>query len=279
MPKGSLIRRHILALLGKDQIRMTPSDLEGALHNQIPRIKRTALRKAIKAMVTEGVLVYTNHYSTTHIELNFNRPMQVSERVILCPATSRYPQEDKSIIIKLQDGAAFGIGDHPTTRLCIQGLDNTLAKQAGDDRLAQMKVLDIGTGSAVLAMVAVGLGFGWAKGIDTDPLACGEAKKNLKLNGMTHCITITNKPLDKGDSEKYDVILANLRPPTLKQLFPLMEKVSAREAIWVLSGFRKAQDIKEGLLYSAIRAEVIWQSKEQGWAGLALRLNRAPKGC
>jgi ribosomal protein L11 methyltransferase len=273
LPKVCPIKDHILALLGKDRIRMTPSDLINILHRQLPDIARSALRNTIKTMVSEGVLVYTNHLSTTHLEVNFNRPLKVSERVILCPAVRSFPKSGNAVIIKLQDGAAFGMGDHPTTRLCIKGLDHALAEKDIAPRLARMIALDIGTGSAVLAMVAVGLGIGWAKGIDIDPLACVEAHNNVVLNRMTDRVTITNEPLSVGDVKRYDVILANLRPPTLKQLFPIMEKVSNPEALWVLSGFRQEQEIGDGLLLGPQKARIIWRSIEQGWAGLALQLN------
>lgn len=276
MPKDGPIKSHIQALLGEHQIRMTPSDLEGALHRQMPGVKRSALRKAIREMVTDGVLVYTNHFSTTHLEMNFNRPVRVSDRVTLCPANCLPPKEGNSITIKLNDGTAFGVGDHPTTRLCIQGLDDALIRYRPKKQLGAMTALDIGTGSAVLAMVAVGLGIGAAVGIDIDPLACNEAKANLALNGMTDRITITDQPLGENDKTSYAVIMANLRPPTLKQLFPVMEKISVPEAIWVLSGFRSEEELGDGRMFLSNRARTIWRSQERGWAGLVLKLSQPP---
>lgn len=279
MPKVCPIKSHIQALLGQHQIRMTPSDLEGALHRQMPGLKRSALRKAIKAMVADGVLVYTNHFSTTHLEMNFNRPVRVSGRVTLCPANCLPQKEGGSITIKLNDGTAFGVGDHPTTRLCIQGLDHALISYRPQKKLGAMTALDIGTGSAVLAMVAVGLGIGAAVGIDIDPLACNEAKANLALNGMTDRITIDSEPLVEDDKASYAVIMANLRPPTLKQLFPVMEKISIPEAIWVLSGFRSEEELGDSRTFLSKRARTIWQSHERGWAGLVLRLSPVKKSC
>lgn len=273
MPRTSLIRNCVLDLLGFHHIRMTPSDLEGSLHRQLPQVSRRALRSAIKEMVTEGALAYTNHFSTTHLEINVNRLVRVSDRITLCPANYSPPKDGTEITIKLQDGTAFGVGDHPTTRLCIQGMDRVLAQQGEVRQLAHMTAMDIGTGSGVLAMVAVGLGIGGATGVDLDPLACREAQINLDLNGLTDVITISGEALTLDENAYYDVILANLRPPTLRQLLPVIKQISAPNAIWVLSGFRQEEEKRVRVLLSAHNGDVIWRSQERGWAGLVAALN------
>lgn len=257
---------------------MTPADLHRELRQDLPGVQWVAVREAVKALVAEGSLLYTNHFSTTHIEQNHNRPVQVSDRILLCPANCAPPDDDNSILIRLQDGTAFGVGDHPTTRLCIQGLDSALAAQENGDRLADMAALDIGTGSAVLAMAAVGLGVGRAKGIDIDPLACIEANINVALNGMADRISILNEPVVHNGQTTYDVILANLRPPTLKEIFPTMMKISAPDAIWVLSGFRQEEQQRVQALLPANAVNVIWRSQEHGWAGLVLVLKAIDRG-
>lgn len=277
MPNGCPIKRDILERLSTRQIRITPSTLEGLLHRRMPHIPRRDIRRAIKMMVQEGTLTYTNHYSTTHLELNFNQPNRVSDRITLCPAYDIAGTKNRDSCIQLQHGSSFGIGDHPTTRLCIQGLDTFLNKDGASLKLSEMSALDIGTGSAVLAMAAVKLGVGYAKGIDVDPMACNEAKINLALNGLEDRITISNTPLAEDEKETYDILLANLRPPTLKALFPLMERISADHACWMLSGFRPEEE--KGILMGLTprMAEVIWKSQSQGWSALLVKAEGSQK--
>lgn len=256
---------------------MTPTTLEKVLHRQMPHIPRRNVRRAIKATVKEGTLVYTNHFSTTHLELNFNKPIQVSDRIFLCPANSSTGANHPNTSIKLQHGSSFGIGDHPTTRMCIKGLDTILGVHGEVHNLSDMTALDIGTGSAVLAMAAVGLGVGHAKGIDVDPMACNEARINLALNKMAHRITITSNPLTEDDNDVYDIILANLRPPTLKRLFPLMEKISADHTYWVLSGFRPEEEKSIQMGLPRRMDEVVWQSRRQGWSALVVKSKTSHK--
>lgn len=273
MPKRGPIQSHILTLLGTHHIRMTPADLERALRRQLPGIRRSEFRQAVKSLVAEGSLLYTNHFSTTHLEQNHNRPVHVSDRILLCPANCAAPKGEKLTIIRLQDGTAFGVGDHPTTRLCIRGLDVALTQKRNGGRLADMTALDIGTGSAVLAITAIALGLRYAVGIDIDPMACSEAKRNVALNGMTKNITISSEPVYENDAENYDLILANLRPPTLKQLFPVMKNCSKSGAIWVLSGFRQEEEQGVENFLPANVSNVEWRSQERGWAGMVLTLN------
>jgi ribosomal protein L11 methyltransferase len=266
------IKSYVLTLLGTHHIRMTPADIAHALHQQFPLVQRPTLRKTLKKMVTEGSLTYTNHFSTTHLEVNFNRPVKVTPRIFLSPANCTPMTDGSSIIIKLNDGTAFGGGDHPTTRLCLQGLDYALDQEKHLWCLSDMRALDIGTGSGVLALAAVGLGVGSAKGIDIDSTACNEAKINVALNGMHHRITIANEILTTDSGQPYDLILANLRPPTLKQLFSVMKELSRPRAIWVLSGFRNEEAKSVTALLPLKETNVMWRSEECGWAAMVVAL-------
>jgi len=269
------MKSQILALLGNRQLRMTPSDLERELCQGCSQSPKKEIRSLIKAMVAEGSLRYTNHFNTTHLELNYDRPIQVSERIILSPPTdSRTDSDPNALCIKIDPGSAFGIGDHPTTRLSLRGVDivmnDALKKRCWD----RVQALDIGTGSAVLAMAAVGLGAASAVGIDIDPTALHEAGKNIQLNGMAHKIKLTTDSLESLGDSIYSLVMANLRPPTLKRLLPVIEKVSTPEAFWVFSGCREEALERMTAILPKKRAEIFWKAKSCGWAALAARYER-----
>jgi ribosomal protein L11 methyltransferase len=267
------VREHIIALLSTRYIRLTPADLERTLIRRIPSIQRRTLRSTIKGMVAEGVLAYTNHFSTTHLELNFNRPSRVAHRIWIGPSNCAFPHHENGVSIKLNDGTAFGAGDHPTTRLCLQGLEyalDNLTRIAAAVPLKEMTALDMGTGSDVLAIAAVGLGLGRAVGVDIDPLACREAKINVALNRMQDRIQIVCQPVSEDDPNSYQVVLANLRPPTLKSVLPPLVKISDPRAFWVVSGFRQEEEKRIKALLASWPVQFIWSDQSCGWAALVV---------
>ena len=140
------------------------------------------------------------------------------------------------------------------------------ARNKGD--LTGFQALDIGTGSGVLAMAAVGLGAAGAVAIDNNPAALHEAGRNIALNGMQGKILLTSDSLNSQANNRFALVMANLRPPTVKQMLPAMERLSRPEAYWVLSGFR--DDALEGIaaMLPAGNAKIRWKEKSCGWAGL-----------
>ena len=268
------IRNHILELLRNQSVRITPSDLKRRIHRNFPLSEEKNIRAMLKHMMAQQELLYTNHFNTSHIELNHNRTVRVSNRIVLAPANGLVQKTSREIAIKLNDGAAFGVGDHPTTRMMLQGIDHVLGHVPAETFNHQKKTLDIGTGSGVLALAAAGLGASKVIAVDNDPMACVEAKRNIRLNNQQDMVVICDDIHDVPKNGGYDLILANLRPPTLKQLFPLMHNLSAKRSIWVLSGFRMVEGFSllknlEGQVFSRV-----WQAETCGWGAMALKVEK-----
>jgi ribosomal protein L11 methyltransferase len=269
------MKSQILALLGDQQLRMTPSALERALCNHRSLLSKKLIRSLIKEMVADGSLLYTNHFNTTHLELNYNRPIQVSDRIILSPhICSSLNSNPKALLIKMDQGSAFGIGDHPTTRLSLRAVDVVMDDALRIGSFEGFQALDIGTGSGVLAIAAVGLGAARAVGIDIDPVALHEAGKNIQLNGMEPKIMLTTDLLESLGDSRFSLVMANVRPPTLKQMLPVIEKLSTSEAYWVFSGFR--EEALENFVANlpSHGSRILWKEKSCGWAALAAKYER-----
>lgn len=265
------VKNDILALLGDCRMRLTPSALEREICSGRLYPSRKLVRTIIKEMVAEGLLLYTNHFNTTHLELNYSRPNQVSDRIFLVPNLGQ-PQNPNSsaLCIRLDQGGSFGFGDHPTTRLALQGVDFVMQRADQNGPTNDFRALDIGTGSGVLAMAAVGLGASGATGIDTDPAALYEAAGNVALNGMTQKITLMNS-MDDLDDARFALVMANLRPPTLKSLMPAITAKSIHHAYWVLSGYRDEEMGSLVEIFPAVGCKIIWQGRSCGWSALAAR--------
>lgn len=270
MSNGLLIKQTILQLLKKKQLRFTPFDLEREVRRKITGATRHQFRKTLRSLTSNGQLVYTQHFSTTHLEINYRLPFQVSNRITLVSANDCRGHDSKALILKLQDGYAFGAGDHPTTRMVLRAIDYLLdPTQVGGGQQVN-HALDIGTGTGILAIAAAGLGIGQVVGIDIDPDACFQAKKNVALNGYCQSISIWNKSLDQLSDGKFDLLMANLRPPTLRQLFDKMLSFSSDHSQWILSGFRteEGQQVKKNLPKEM--SEIVWEEAQYDWAAFAV---------
>lgn len=104
------------------------------------------------------------------------KPIKVSERIAIKPTWEQYTPEGEEQVIELDPGMAFGTGTHATTTLCLQALDRVV--QGGEE------VIDVGTGSGILAIGAAKLGASQVLAVDLDPVAISSAAENTRLNGL-----------------------------------------------------------------------------------------------
>lgn len=155
----------------------------------------------------------------------FYRPIRVSEKIVIKPAWEDYTPSQGELVITLDPGMAFGTGSHPTTTHCLQALAGRV--QPGD------RIIDVGTGSGVLAIAAARLGAGEVLAIDVDPLAVKIARENIQANGVGDRVRVALGNLLKPDpgqdlpydnwsdtSPPVDLIVANLIADTIQRLAP-----------------------------------------------------------
>ncbi len=272
MPDGCSIKRLILSLLSRTYIRLTPLSLEQIIRDRMPNLPRPKIRAAVKELLNQGRLIYSNHFSTTHLELNYNRPVRVSEHVIISPINCSPGPDPDSVIVQIKSGTSFGAGDHPTTRMAIQGLDHVLSLiKNTNGQISPMAALDIGTGSGVLAIAAVLLGVEKAVGTDIDPAACYEARANVDLNGLIKKIRISQETIEKLDENNFSLVLANLRPPTLKQLIHETKAYVTPLSYWVLSGFRIDEQKSLEAMLPSKNTKILWQAQAYEWSAFVMR--------
>ena len=122
------------------------------------------------------------------------------------------PRDKERIVIEPK--MAFGTGDHPTTSLCLEAVDAFMAEHPG------ASVLDVGTGTGVLAIAAKKLGASRVVGVDNDPVSVPLAQENAKLNGVED-IDLSGKTLEEIPGT-FDLVLANILANTLIDLAPLI---------------------------------------------------------
>lgn len=218
------------------------------------------IRETIRKLVSAGTLSYTSLGGTSFLERSFRGPIQISKRIWFWPASSTISNDgsDAVVRIRIHSGAAFGLGDHPTTRLALRGIDFTLGGRFHG------RAVDIGTGSGVLAIAAARLGVEQVLAVDIDPCARAEAEANVTENGVTGQVTVSDLPLG-GFHGPFSLILANLRPPTLSAMATEISREATFGARAVLSGFHPEEWGPLEKDYHLLGWQTIWRETEGRW--------------
>jgi ribosomal protein L11 methyltransferase len=173
---------------------------------------------------------------------------------------ARAPGEAVAIVI--EPGMAFGTGDHPTTALCLAALDRELSLRPG------AAVLDVGTGSGVLAIAAMKLGAARVVGSDIDPRALSIARENAEQNGVPG-LELTLRPLER-IACAFDVVVANLFPGVLCQLAPRLRARLAPRGVLLASGILGPQVAEVLAAFERERLRLLERRDSGEWALLAL---------
>ena len=134
-----------------------------------------------------------------------------------------------------------------------------------------LSVLDIGTGSGILAIAAALGGAGKVVGIDTDPLACREAMANVEKNGVAEKILIVAGDISAVKGWRFDLVLANLRMPTLKGILPALIRMLTIKGIGIFSGFRPHEGRTLTNHLPGPGWEKIWEASNRGWMAVAMQ--------
>lgn len=192
---------------------------------------------------------------------DFN-PMKFGDRLWICP-TWHTPPEPQATNLKLDPGLAFGTGNHPTTALCLQWLDQHLQPGA--------QVLDYGCGSGILAIAAIRLGAGSAWATDIDSQALTATRNNARLNDIPDQ-TLTIASPEALANLKADVVIANILSGPLITLADDLCNYIKPGGQLILSGILETQAETTAAAFSG---QITWDTPEsrEGWVRLSGRRN------
>lgn len=141
----------------------------------------------------------------------------ITERLTIRPSWEEYtPKNPEEIMITLDPGSAFGTGAHETTRLMLEAME----KLADNMPFSQLSLLDVGTGSGILAIYAAKRGCHQVMALDIDPVAVQAAQENIDLNRVSDRVTVTATPLISLCQTTYDIVVANILAPVIVSLLP-----------------------------------------------------------
>ena len=194
----------------------------------------------------------------------YYKPVRIGRRLVIVPAWERYEAAPDDLVVRMDPGLAFGTGTHESTRLVIGMLERYTKPGC--------RMLDVGTGSGILAICASRLGAGECYAYDVDPMAVRVARDNIRESGLTNIRCGESDLLRQVDrSRPYDLICANLVADIILRMIPDLGPLMHRDSVLLASGIicersREVIDCFEEYGY-----RVLEQPEENGWCALAVR--------
>lgn len=187
-------------------------------------------------------------------------PTWIERDLVVVPSWLDADTAPGALRLEIDPGAAFGLGDHPTTMLSARLLRHTWWPGA--------TVLDVGTGSGLLAVLAARLGAPYVRAIDISAAAVDATQKNAERNGVAAAIVADSTSLAEID-EQADIVIANLLAPILIDLADQLRRVTAPAGALIVSGVleRSHQHVLDAL--APMRA--VETLSKDGWSAILLR--------
>lgn len=192
--------------------------------------------------------------------------------ILIIPSWEKVKEEDKDkMILHIDPGTAFGTGMHETTQLCIRQLKKYVKK---DTRL-----LDVGTGSGILGILALMLGAAHVVGTDLDPCAVSAVEENKESNGipreafdlMIGNIIDEKEVQDAAGYEKYDIVTANILADVLVPLTPVIVRQMKKGGVYITSGILdvKEEEVKKAVAEAGL--QVVEVTRQGEWVSITAR--------
>ncbi|MEP7200035.1 MAG: 50S ribosomal protein L11 methyltransferase [Chloroflexota bacterium] len=220
---------------------------------------------------------------------SFHPVQHVGARIVLKPTWREYVAQPHELVIELDPGMAFGTGQHPSTRFCLLAIERHMR--------AGMRVLDVGTGSGILSILAAKLGACDIFACDIDPVAIDVARENIALNHVGEQIRLGIGSLGSGDASTalhpvprasarnagerlrhrtgtglevgiWDLLIINILAPIIIQLLPLARPLLSPSGRIILSGLIATQEDDVRAAMAAVGLRVVEREQEGDWVML-----------
>jgi ribosomal protein L11 methyltransferase len=205
--------------------------------------------------------------------------LRFGQRTVIVPAWEAYEPAPGEVVIHLEPGMAFGTGLHPTTRLCLEALERHL--------LPDCTVLDVGTGSGILAIAAAKLGARAVLALDADPVAVSVARENAATNGVGERVTVWHGSLP-GSGELpghyasmeaprlvraglFDLVLINILAPVIIGMAPALAARLGPGGRIIAAGLIESQEEDVVGVLRGQELVIVERAQEKDWVLLVLQ--------
>lgn len=189
------------------------------------------------------------------------KPLPIGERLIIKPSWEDYTATPEQVVIEIDPGMAFGTGQHATTRGCLVALERHLRRG--------MAVLDLGTGSGILAIAAAKLGASQVLALDINPAAVAVARSNAQANGVSDAVAVTlgTLPKDKTWRRNFDLVVANITAQVIDELAEPLVRSLKPQGILIAGGIieERLEEVsmrlqKEGARIIGVLSDAEWRT-------------------
>lgn len=233
---------------------ISESTIKGALE----QLKKNNLIRNYE--VQENVL-YEKNWNE---EWEKNREViHISERIVIKPTFKQYEPKGNEIVITLDPKMSFGTGEHPTTKICISLLEKYTK--------SGMKVLDVGSGTAILSIVAAKLGASKVIAFDIDEWSLANGAENVKLNQVDNIIEVRLCELKDIEENNFDLIVANIQRNILIELAQPIKTRIKQNGILILSGLLEIDRDAIIKAFSSLGFDEIDFIQMDDWIGVVLK--------
>lgn len=193
----------------------------------------------------------------------YYKPVRIGQRLVIVPAWETFDAKPDDLIIRMDPGMAFGTGTHETTRLVIGMLERYTKPGC--------RMLDVGTGSGILAICASRLGAGECFAYDIDPMAVRVANENIRESGLSNIHCEVSDLLKQADrSRPYDLICANLVADIIIRMIPDLGAFMDSHTVLLASGIITERSRDVIACFEQYGYRVLEQPAENGWCALAV---------
>lgn len=257
-----------------------PDEGEGPIEGA-PVIVRTYLRKdrrlgGRKARIEAGVHLMALIKPISPLETRTVAPqeweeawkahfhlLRIGQRLVVRPSWQEYESQENELVLTLDPGLAFGTGHHPTTHMCLEQLEKRVR--------VGMRVLDLGTGSGLLAQAALLLGASWVLAIDTEADSIRASRRNLKAAGLSKGVRILRGTLPQPEAVDMDLVVANISAKVLIELAEQMAACLMPGGILIASGVleERGDEVREALTAAGFTEMEIQHSED--WLALCFQ--------
>lgn len=193
----------------------------------------------------------------------YYKPFRVGRHLVVRPVWEKYEPQAGDKIISIDPGMAFGNGTHETTSMCLGLVEDYI--KPGDT------VLDVGTGSGILAIASVLMGAQSALGVDLDPVAVRVANENIERNGLSDRVRAQAGDLVKGIDTQADVVFANIIADAVIMLSRAVRAHMKPGGVFICSGIilEREQEVHDALSEAGFTVDRIEHRGE--WSAIAAR--------
>ncbi len=195
--------------------------------------------------------------------------LHIGKRLVVVPTWLEHAQKPDELVIHLDPGMAFGTGYHPTTRLCLEALEEHI--QPG------MELLDLGTGSGILTIAAIRLGARRVVALDTDPLAVKASRANLRANATDRRATVRQGTLPHPDAPDgaFHLTVANISAKIVLEQAQNLLRTIRRDGLLLVSGMIEERVAEVVARLERLGASLRHRTSDGDWSVLLFEVPRA----